>query len=107
MEENKMIETVNQNNFTDAFKTYFSGQYKDNFSYEGLKALYDYLEGYEEATDKKVELDVIALCCEYSEYKNFKEFQNNYDDIVNLDDLKDNTTVIEIPNSERFIIQDF
>ena len=102
-----MIETVSQNNFIDAFKTYFSGSYKDNFSYDGLTALYEYLENFEEDTGDKVELDVIGLCCEYSEYKNFKELQNNYDDIVNLDDLKDNTTVIEIPNSDGFIIQDF
>ena len=102
-----MIETVSQNNFIDAFKTYFSGSYKDNFSYEGLTALYDYLESYEEDTDKKVELDVIALCCEYSEYKDLKELKDNYTDIETMEDLKDNTTVIEIPNSERFIIQDF
>ena len=40
---------------------------KENFSYEGLKALFDYLEDYEEQTGEELELDVIALCCEYSE----------------------------------------
>ncbi len=29
----------------------------------------------------------------------------NYQDIKNLDDLRDHTTVIEIPNTERLIIQ--
>jgi hypothetical protein len=39
----------------------------DNFSYEGLKALYEYYNDYEEATGTTVELDVIAICCEHSE----------------------------------------
>jgi len=102
-----MIETVSQNNFIDAFKTYFSGSYKDNFSYDGLTALYDYLESYEEDTDKKVELDVIALCCEYSEFKDLQELKQSYSSIQSLKELRDHTTVIEIPNSERFIIQDY
>ena len=47
---------------------------KDQFSYEGLKALFDYLEEYEESTGQEIELDVIALCCDYSE--------DNPDDII-------------------------
>jgi len=40
---------------------------RDNFSYEGLNALFDYLEDYEEQTGEEIELDVIALCCDYAE----------------------------------------
>jgi hypothetical protein len=36
---------------------------KDQFTYEGLRALFDYME----EADPNAELDVIALCCEYSE----------------------------------------
>ena len=83
--------------------------YKDNFSYEARKALFDYLEELEEDTGDKIKLDPIALCCEYSEYDNFKEFQENYsnDEITNLEKLRDHTTVIKIEDTERFIIQDF
>jgi len=35
----------------------------DQFSYEALNMLYEYLED----IDPQYELDVIALCCEYSE----------------------------------------
>jgi hypothetical protein len=35
----------------------------DQFSYEALELLFDYLEDY----DANCELDVIALCCEYAE----------------------------------------
>lgn len=80
---------------------------KEQFSYQAMRALFDYLEEYEESTGEKVEFDPIAICCEYSEYENLAELQNNYTDIKDMDDLKDHTQVIEIENSEAFIIQNY
>ena len=80
---------------------------KEQFSYQAMRALFDYLEEYEESTGEKVEFDPIALCCEYTEYENLAELQNNYTDIKDMDDLKDHTQVIEIENSEAFIIQNY
>ena len=37
-----IVQTVNEHQFIDAFKTWDT--YKNNFSYEGLKALYEELE---------------------------------------------------------------
>lgn len=39
----------------------------DNFTYEGLEVLFNGLEELEEDTGKEMELDVIALCCDFSE----------------------------------------
>ena len=78
---------------------------KHGFSFEGASALFEYLTQYEEDCGTEIEFDPIAFRCEYDEYKNLKEIKENYQDIKNLDDLKDHTTVIEIPNSERIIIQ--
>jgi hypothetical protein len=39
----------------------------DNFSMEALAELWNYFEEYEESMGEFVELDVIALCCDYSE----------------------------------------
>jgi len=50
--------------FRDAFRAY---ERMDNFSYEGAQALFEYLEQYEEETGEELELDVIALCCDYTE----------------------------------------
>jgi len=55
-----MIQTINLSDFRAAFHS--MGR-QDQFSYEGLGALFDYME--EIAPDS--ELDVIALCCDYSE----------------------------------------
>lgn len=69
--------------------------------------MFEYLESMEDDMGKPIELDVIALCCEYSEYKSLAEFQDNYGkEYKSMDDVRDATTVIEI-DEEAFIIQQF
>ncbi len=99
-----MIQTVTFDKFQDAFKNY---NRTENFSPEGLRALYDYLEEVYENSGEPLKLDVIALCCEYTEYKNFEELQLDYSDISSMDKLENNTTVIKIDDTDRFIIQDY
>ncbi len=41
---------------------------KNQFSYDALRAIFDYYEEYENDTKEKVEFDPIAICCEWSEY---------------------------------------
>jgi hypothetical protein len=56
-----MKQTIdNASQFQDAF--HHAGR-ADNFSYEGMELLFDYLE----ECDPDMELDVIAICCDYSE----------------------------------------
>ena len=59
-----MKQTINLYNFRNAF--YKMGR-KDNFSYEGLEVLFDYLEELEMATGEEMELDVISLCGDFAE----------------------------------------
>jgi hypothetical protein len=56
---------VSVSTFRDAFKRF---DRQNEFSYQGLGALFDYLEQLEEETGVEEELDVISLCCDYSEY---------------------------------------
>lgn len=98
-----MIQTINEYQFSDAFHKMGRGE---QFSYEGLKALYEYLEEYETA-EQQIELDVISLCCEYAEYKSLEEFQEDYNqDYKSLGDIMDRTQVIMIDDTS-FIIQQF
>ena len=71
--------------------------------------MFDYLENYEEETGQKIEFDPVSLCCEYSEYDNLESVIENYNstDIQTIDDLRNNTSVIEIEGTDRIIIQDF
>ena len=55
-----MIKQITFSAFCDAFRDM---NRDDNFSYAGKRALFDFLE--EVAPD--MELDVIAICCEYAE----------------------------------------
>ncbi len=99
-----MYNTVNFSQFCDSF----SGGYKDNFTYEGKRALFDYIEELEESGDiEEIELDPIALCSEYSEFDDLKEIQKQYSDIKSIDDLKNQTTVIEVGSTGRIITQDY
>lgn len=125
-----MKKTINFYEFEQEFIGYNRG---NNFSYAGKKALFDYLEDLESDTGKEIELDVIALCCEYTEYADVQEFaaQHSTDYLVwdiepeeadeeegteavegainyeaTLDNIRGYTTVIDI-DGESFITQNF
>jgi len=99
-----MYQEVNFSDFCDRFRGH--GR-EGQFTYEGKRALFDYLESCEDDSDEQIELDVIALCCEYSEYEDLKEFQDNYgEEYETIEDIEDKTTVIKV-SDESFIIVDF
>jgi len=100
-----MKQSINEYQFRDAFHKMGRGE---QFSYDGLKALYDYLEQLEDEIGEEIELDVIALCCEYSEYACLKDFQEDYGkrDYKSIEDIEERTTVIQC-GLVGFIIQQF
>jgi hypothetical protein len=63
-----MKKTINFQDFAEEFNRYNRA---DNFTYEGLRALFDYLE----ECDPDLELDVIAICCDY--------YQSEWYDVAN------------------------
>ncbi len=98
--------TINESEFCHEFKKIRP----DNFSYEGLQALFEYLEQYEEDIGEELEFDPIAICCDFTEYENIKELQEDYPDIETIEELERNTTVIPVhenPEENGFIIQQF
>jgi len=100
-----MKQTVNFYQFTDAF-TNMNRQ--NQFSYKGKKALFEYLEEYEDSTGEQIELDIIALCCDYEEYDSLEEFQLDYgqEDYPDIDAIEYETQVIHI-DDDSFIIAVF
>jgi len=58
-----MKTTVSRYEFQDAFNR----MRPNNFSYEALGLLFAYFEELEESMGEEIELDVIAICCDYSE----------------------------------------
>jgi hypothetical protein len=77
-----MKTTVSRYDFERAF---FDAGRKDQFSYEGLTALFEYLEQLEQDTGEELELDVIALCCDYYESSTEEIIENYRIDLSELD----------------------
>lgn len=100
-----MKTTITQSDFRDAFLS--SDSRKNSFSWEGLNALFDYLEALEQDCGEEMELDVVALDCDFTEYQDLKDVQDNFPQIESLEDLQDHTQVIEIEGTDRLIIQNF
>ena len=113
-----MKQEINFSQFCDSFPE----SRQNNFTYEGKRALFDYLENYEEDCDTEISLDVVALCCEYNEYSDLKDYLVNYntdeesetyDDIEDyqkavMQEIENKTTVISLgdnPAEDGFIIQ--
>lgn len=95
-----MIQTINSNDFVQAFRTY--GR-QDQFSREALEMLFDYFED----IDPNMELDVIAVCCDYAESDPLTIAQDYGIDLgdtesddteaifnIVMDYLQDNTSVV-------------
>ncbi|MDY0300272.1 MAG: hypothetical protein RBQ99_01670 [Trichlorobacter sp.] len=80
--------------FAEMFKAMGRG---DNFSYQGLEALYNHLDSLSDDIGEPIELDVIGLCCEYSEVESVQQLMEDqgwdlYD--LGLDDDEDDEDVI-------------
>ena len=87
-----MIKPVSKYEFTEDL---LDDEYA-NWSYSGASALFEYLTELEEDTGEQIEFDRVALRCDFSEYDNLEDVLSQYDNINTLEDLQDNTTVIEV-----------
>ena len=107
-----MYKTISLFDFRQTFSVY--GR-RDNFSDSGLDALFNHFEQIEVDTGEQTELDVIAICCEFSEYNSALEAMGDYtniDEYADIDEddalewLNDRTFVLECDNG-HIVIQNF
>jgi hypothetical protein len=107
-----MKTTISVYDFRQAFHDMGRGE---QFSYDGLRVLFECLEEYEDSTGSEVELDVVALCCEYSEEmpedvaKNYGiELEDDGNELNNvLDYLHDYTLVCGVTKDGSIVYQQF
>ena len=78
-----------------------------SFSYEGARALYEYLEEMEDSDGEEMMYCKADICMQYTEYENIEAIAEQYDHVKTLNDLRDYTQVIEVPNSDKIIIEQF
>lgn len=116
-----MKTTITSASFVEAFRNY--GR-MDNFSREGLEILFKYFEQYEQDCGCEMELDVIGICCDFSE-SSIENIIQDYDiDVSEVDDvdeedkldiiqeivldyLNDHTSVVGVTSSGNVIYQNF
>ena len=117
-----MIQEISKSDFVSEFAKM---NRENQFSYNGKCALYDYLIDLEDNTGQKIELDIIALCCEYVEFENLKDYLKDYNTDIDKNDfdfdgdfeaeeyeeevlkeIQEKTTFIKI-DDESFIIQQY
>jgi len=98
-----IVDTLTRFRFVDEFQKIRP----NNFSYEGLHALFDYLEELSYDIGEPIEFDPISICCDFREYESFKQLQEDYENIIDFADLEEHTTVIRLEDSDGFIIQQF
>ena len=99
-----LYQEISKTDFVDQFKIM---NRSEQFSREGLEALYGYFE--ELSDDQNIEFDVIAICCSYREFDNVNQFlsEGYTSSIINsIDDIEELTTVIRIDDT-RFICAEF
>ena len=90
----------------------------DQFSRKGLDCLFEWLEEYEESTGSEIELDVIAICCDFTE-SNWSDIAADYrinlenceEEDEKIDAVKEylgkNTSVIGETDDGVFVYQNF
>ena len=69
-----MKQSVNFYQFADAFT---NSDRANQFSRDALSAIFDWIENYENDTEEETELDIIAICCDWSE-ESPEEIAENY-----------------------------
>lgn len=71
-----MKSTISQSDFVAAFKS--NSERKNQFSYGALCALFAYYEEVEQSSGEEMELDVVAICCDWTEYDTALEAAQAY-----------------------------
>jgi predicted ArsR family transcriptional regulator len=110
-----MKQTVYLGDFRDAFRNMDRGE---QFSYEGLGMIYDWFEQMEDDMGTEIELDVIAICCDFSE-EDWSDIAENYEIELDADDsdeenmnrvvehLEQNTSVVGVLDNGSIIYQNY
>ena len=110
--DKKMKRNITQYDFLRAFQEWTANDRHLSFSREALLEIYDILTEYEDSTGEELELDVVAICCEFTEYDNIDEAYEAYECSLNdmdfdskFDALNYNVRAWEIFNTERILVQ--
>lgn len=121
-----IIEEYDESLFISRFEDYKRVETTENpngnFSYKGLRNLFEYLDDLHDE-ENPLKLDVISLCCDFSEYRNLEEYLDDYPTELKKEDyeteeeyfeaieedISNNSTLIKFEDdlNEGFIMQQY
>ena len=106
-----MKRNITEYDFLRAFQEWTANDRHLSFSREALLEIFDILTEYEESTGEEIELDVVAICCDFTEYDNINEACEAYDIDDNgfdskFDALNYDHRAWEVFNSKRILVQE-
>lgn len=87
--------TVDFYMFEKAFNE--SYYYRNKYSREALKAIFEYLNEWEDSVGVEMELDLVAIAGSFSEYRDFEEVAEEYN-IKDIKELEDKKTILKLDN---------
>ena len=90
-----LYQKINQSAFIDEFARY---DREKDYSYDAKCALFDYYSELADETGEPIEVDVIDICGDWSEFESLDELnkatENDYESVEDIDDF----TVIQLDN---------
>lgn len=98
-----MKQTVHNSDFHDAF---IKANRENQFSYQGRNVLFNWFEQLDSETGYETELDVIALCCEFSE-STTEEILNDYGYMLDETDEKDTDSIREFLQANTMLCGEY
>lgn len=102
---------LSESHFIDLFRDYGRSE---NFSYEALQALYEYYDSLSDETGEPFKMDVIGICCDWTE-ASAAEVVAEYDTGIDISDdsaamhdaaleyLEGETTVIDLGETLLYV----
>ena len=90
----------------------------ENFSYDGLSALFEYFENLEDDIGEEIECDVIGICCDFTEESIDDVIDNyeidiieeegpiDYDEVIDqaIEYLEENTCVVHVDREKGKVL---
>ena len=105
---------INEVSASDFIREFHEYDRDDNFTNSALKSLYEYMVNLSDDCGEDINLDVVALCCEFSEYDNARtcisecgysfEFETDDDEDEEESDARRETEALEYLINETNVI---
>lgn len=94
-----LTKTIDKYEFRLAFLN--SETYKNQFSLNALDELFEFYEN----QDETVELDIVAIACDWIEYENIKDYNSDYSQsLKSWDEVCEQTLVLQLYGTDGALV---